>query len=178
MLLATLTRMWVKVGTQRLTTRWSTPGEIRTDDNHEKCYGYTAIDYVSCPDGIGIQSNKTHYRMAKDLFGREFLLFIKQLQRQYSNETVVIVMDNAPAHGYRKIHIQVKVNERLYFYFLPPYTAAKLNPVEKVFRFFRSKVTHNEYFADIADLIEAARNFFRYLYVCRGRVASLIHGEV
>ena len=124
-LLATITRMWVKIGTQ---------AEIITDDNHEKCYGYTAIDSVSC---------KTHYRMAKDFNGREFLLFIEQLKRQYSDETVVIVMDNAPAHGYRKIHGEVKVNERLYFYFLPPYTAAKLNPVEKVFRFFRSKVTHN-----------------------------------
>ena len=170
MVLATLTRMWVKVGTQ---------GEIRTDDNHDKCYGYTAIDYVSC---------KTHYRMAKDFNGHEFLLFIEQLQRQYSNETVVIVMDNAPAHGYRpygweegphaKIHGEVFVDEQLYFYFLPPYTAAKLNPVEKVFRFFRAKVTHNEYFPDITDLIEAARNFFRYLYVCRNRVASLIHSEV
>jgi len=95
--------MWVKVGTQ---------GEIRTDDNHDKCYGYTAIDYVSC---------KTHYRMAEDFNGREFLLFIEQLQRQYAGETVVIVMDNAPAHGYRKIHGEVKVNEQLYFYFLPPY---------------------------------------------------------
>jgi len=159
--------MWVKVGTQ---------GEIRTDDNHEKCYGYTAIDYVSC---------KTHYRMAKDLFGREFLLFIEQLQRQYSNETVVIVMDNAPAHGYRKIHIQVKVNERLYFYFLPPYTAAKLNPVEKVFRFFRSKVTHNEYFADIADLIEAARflipihrgNSKIPLFICLSRPRGFPHSR-
>ncbi len=169
MVLATLTRMWVKVGTQRLTTWWSTRGEIRTDDNHDKCYGYTAIDYVSC---------KTHYRMAEDFNGREFLLFIEQLQRQYAGETVVIVMDNAPAHGYRKIHGEVKVNEQLYFYFLPPYTAAKLNPVEKVFRFFRAKVTHNEYFADISHLIEAARNFFRYLYVCRNRVASLIMGEV
>ena len=152
--------MWVKIGTQ---------AEIQTDDNHEKCYGYTAIDFVSC---------KTHYRIAKDFNGREFLVFIEQLQRQYSNETVVIVMDNASAHGYRKIHREVKVNEQLYFYFLPPYTAAKLNPVEKVFRFFRSKVIHNEYFADIADLIEAARNFFRYLYVCRENVASLIGSKV
>ena len=169
--------MWVKIGTQ---------AEIQTDDNHEKCYGYTAIDWVSCPDGIGIQSNKTHYRIAIDFNGQEFKSFIQQLTRQYPDETVVIILDNAPAHGYRRIHGEVLVNEQLYFYFFPPYTAAKLNPVEKVFRFFRHKVTHNEYFTDIADLIEAARflipihrgNFFRYLYVCRNRVASLIHGEV
>jgi hypothetical protein len=67
MVLAALTRMWVKVGTQE---------EIRTDDNHEKCVGLSAIDHVSC---------KTHYRMAKDFNGREFLLFIEQLQRQYFN---------------------------------------------------------------------------------------------
>ena len=159
-LLATITRMWVKIGTQ---------AEIQTDDNHEKCYGYTAIDWVSC---------KTHYRIAIDFNGQEFKSFIQQLTRQYPDETVVIILDNAPAHGYRRIHGEVLVNEQLYFYFFPPYTAAKLNPVEKVFRFFRHKVTHNEYFTDIADLIEAARNFFRYLYVCRNRVASLIHGEV
>jgi len=140
MVLATLTRMWVKVGTQ---------GEIRTDDNHDRCYGYTAIDFVSC---------KTHYRLAADFNGHEFKVFMQQLQRQYPNETIVIVLDNAPAHGYRKLHGEIKVNDHLYFYFLPPYTATKLNPVEKVFRFFRAKVTHNEYFAQISDLIEAARN--------------------
>jgi len=152
--------MWVKIGTQ---------GEIVTDDNHQRCYGYTAIDFVSC---------KTHYRIAEDFNGHEFKTFIDQLIRQYNDKPVVIVMDNAPAHGYKKLHGEVQVDENLCFYFLPPYAGAKLNPVEKVFRFFRAKVTHNEYFASIADLIEAARNFFRYLYVCRNRVASLIMGEV
>jgi len=121
---------------------------------------------------------KTHYRIAKDFNGREFKSFIEQLTGQYPDETIVIVLDNAKAHGYQRLHGEVKVNEQLYFYFFPPYAAAKLNPVEKVFRFFRAKVTHNQYFTDISDLIEAARNFFRYLYVCRSRVASLIHAEV
>ena len=160
MVLATLTRMWVKVGTQ---------AQIRTDDNHDKCYGYTAIDWVDC---------KTHYRIAEDFNGLEFKTFIDQLTGQYDSETLVIVMDNASPHGYTKQRGEVKVRDRLYFYFLPSYTAPDLNPVEKVFRFFRHKVTHNEYFASITDLIEAARNFFRYLYVCRNRVASLISREV
>lgn len=157
-LLATLTRMWVKIGTQ---------GEIRTDDNHDKCVGYTAIDWVSC---------KTHYRMGFDFNGVEFRRFIAHLQQQYPGETIVIVLDNASIHGYTKERGEVTVRDGLYFYFLPSYTALELNPVEKVFRFFRHRVTHNEYFAALSDLMEAARNFFRYLYVCRKRVASLITG--
>ena len=148
--------MWSKIGTQE---------QVQTDDNHERCWGYTAIDWVSC---------KTHYRLAIDFNSSEFNAFIDQISRQYPNETIVIVLDNARPHGYTKIHGQVKVNDRLFFYFLPPYSAGELNPVETVFRFFRHKVTHNHYFAKLSDLIEAARNFFRYLYVCRNRVASLI----
>lgn len=159
-MLATFTQMWVKVGTQ---------AEIDTDDNHDKCYGYTAINFVEC---------KTHYRIATDFNGGEFQTFIDQLTAQYPNDKIVIVLDNARPHGYTKEHGQVKVTDQLYFYFIPPYSALDLNPVEKVFRFFRHKVTHNQYFAQLSDLIEAARNFFRYLYVCRNRVASLIASEV
>ena len=159
-MLATLTRMWVKTGTQE---------QIQTDDNHDKCYGYTAIDFVTC---------KPHYRIAADFNSKEFKTFIDQLKGQYPNETLVIVMDNATPHGYIKQRGEVKVDSGLYFYFIPAYTALELNPVEKVFRLLRAKVTHNQYFATISDLIEAARNFFRYLYVCRNRVASIIYGEV
>ena len=159
-LLATITRMWSKTGIQP---------QIQTDDNHEKCYGYTAIDWASC---------KTHYRIAKDFNAVEFDAFIDQIVKQYPNEICVIGLDNARIHGYFKLHGQVKVSDQLYFYFFPPYSAGELNPVEDVFRFFRHKVTHNHYFAQIADLIEAARNFFRYLYVCRNRVASLIKREL
>lgn len=152
--------MWVKVGTQ---------AEIDTDDNHDKCYGYAAIDWVAC---------KTHYRIAIDFNGSEFQAFIDQLTGQYPNDKIVIVLDNARPHGYTLEHGEVKVDDPLSFYFLLPYSALELNPVETVFRFFRHKVTHNQYFAQLSDLIEAARNFFRYLYVCRNRVASLITGEV
>ena len=159
-LLATITRMWSKTGIQ---------SQIRTDDNHDRCYGYTAIDWVSC---------KTHYRISTDFNATEFEAFISQIVKQYPAQTCVIALDNARPHGYFKLHGEVKVSNHLYFYFFPPYSAAELNPVEDVFRFFRHKVTHNHYFAQITDLIEAARNFFRYLYVSRNRVALLINRKV
>jgi hypothetical protein len=150
--------MGVKVGNQ---------AQIPTEDNPDKCVGLSAIDWVTC---------KTHYRIAADFNGTQFQGFIDQLTRQYPNDKIVIVLDNARPHGYTKEHGEVLVNDRLAFYFLPAYSALELNPVEKVFRFFRHQVTHNQYFAQIADLILAARNFFRYLYVCRNRVASRQQG--
>ena len=120
MVLATLTRMWVKIGTQR---------QIQTDDNHDRCYGYTAIDWVSL---------KTHYRIAKDFNGREFKSFIEQLTGQYPDETIVIVLDNAKAHGYQRLHGEVKVNEQLYFIFF------RLTPLPNSTRLRRCSVSSGQ----------------------------------
>jgi len=156
MMFATLTRMWVKTGSQ---------AEILTDDNHDTCYGYTAFDWVT---------KKIHFRMSCDLSSKEFKKFVKQLTEQYPGEKLVIIVDNASIHGYRTQRGEVVVNENLIFYFLPSYTSMELNLIERVFKSFRHKVTHNHYFETISDLMEAARNFFRYLYVCRNRLASII----
>jgi len=152
--------MWVKRGTQ---------AKIPMDDDHDFCYGFCAIDWVSL---------KTHYRLADALNGKNFKAFIAQIRKQYPNEVLVFVLDNAPAHGYLKLRGEVRVDEGLYFYFLPSYSAIDLNPIEKVFKFFRHKVTHNFYFPTLDDLMQAARDFFRYLHVVRSRVASLIGAKV
>jgi len=155
-MLATLTRMWVKRGQQ---------AEIRTDDDHTNCWGYAAFDWVT---------KKPHYRMSADFSKLEFEKFVEQLVGQYPGEKLVIIVDNASIHGYRAHRGEVKVTERLSYYFLPSYTADELNRIERVFKYFRHKVTHNHYFATIGDLMEAGRNFFRYLYVCRNRLASIV----
>ena len=152
--------MWVKRGTQ---------AHIKMDDNHDVCYGFCAIDWVSL---------KTHYRLGDALNGKNFRAFIEHIRKQYPNDVLVFVLDNAPAHGYTKLRGEVFVSEGVYFYFLPSYSAIDLNPVEKVFKFFRHKVTHNFYFSTLTGLMQAARDFFRYLHVVRSRVASLIDAKV
>jgi transposase len=159
-LLATLTRMWVKRGTQ---------AHIPMEDNHDSAYAFCGIDWMSL---------KTHYRIADALNGKNFKAFIAHTRKQYPNDTLVFVLDNAPAHGYTKLRGEVQVDEGLFFYFLPSYSAIDLNPIEKVFKFFRHRVTHNFYFPTLHDLIEAARDFFRYLHGVRSRVASLIGATV
>ena len=94
------------------------------DDDHDSVYGFCAIDWVSF---------KPHYRIADALTGKNFKAFIAQVRKQYPTDVLVFVLDNAPAHGYTKARGEVQVDERLFFYFLPSYSAMDLNPVEKVF---------------------------------------------
>ena len=41
------------------------------------------------------------------------------------------------------------------------YTSFKCNPIERLFKWFRRVVTHNQFFESISDLKSAIRAFFR-----------------
>ena len=58
--------------------------------------------------------------------------------------------------------------------YLPRYTSLKCNPIERLFKWFRRVVTHNEFFENIADLKNAIRAFFRSVVNLPKRVVSLL----
>ena len=96
-------------------------------------------------------------------------------QCDYGKEgpSIVIVLDNAWAHGHVGTHGLVKVEgeEGLFFYFLPPYSP-DLNPAERIWKGLRKRVTHNHLFETWEELKEAARRHMNYLQVRSERVVS------
>jgi hypothetical protein len=58
--------------------------------------------------------------------------------------------------------------------YLPRYTSLKCNPIERLFKWFRRVVTHNEFFENIIELKNAIRAFFRSAVNLPKRVVSLL----
>ena len=155
----TLTRVWTRTGCQKI---------IATDDDHRSFYVYGAFDPIS---------GQTHYRLHEKLESAGFWPFVTQLKRCYAQEMterpLVVVLDNASAHGYKGRHGLVKVAEGLYFYFLPPY-CPRLNRAERPWEILRQRVTHNFLFESLNALKEAARRCMMYLQVMKSRVVSMM----
>ena len=53
-------------------------------------------------------------------------------------------------------------------------TSLKCNPIERLFKWFRRVVTHNQFFRNISDLKSAIRAFFRSVVNQPKKVISLL----
>ena len=77
--------------------------------------------------------------------------FIRYLL-QSTQGKIWLILDNARWHHSKELKEFYEANqERLTFIFLPAYSP-ELNPIERVWRITRRKITHNRYFPSIEDL--------------------------
>lgn len=85
-----------------------------------------------------------------------FLLYLLR----HTNERILLIMDNARWHRAENLKpFYFQHHNRLIPVFLPPYSP-ELNPIERVWRITRRRVTHNRYFSDIQTLRDALMNQF------------------
>ena len=102
-----------------------------------------------------------HYRIAPTPHKEDVLAFLKQMPSRYPIDKIVFRLDNYPSH---KAHIVTQFAEddgNIQLEHLNSYTSFKCNPIERLFKWFRRVVTHNQFFESIDALKNAIRAFFR-----------------
>jgi transposase len=91
-----------------------------------------------------------------------FWSFLKRLERssRAAGRRVVVITDNAKYH-HGKLHQQWRRDHEPEFllHFLPPYSP-QLNPIERVWKLTRRLRLHNQYFADLQDVVETVQEQF------------------
>jgi len=87
---------------------------------------------------------------------RHFLYYLLR----FAQGPILLILDNAKYHRARDLNpLFAKYQAQLQRAFFPPYSP-ELNPIERVWRTTRRKVTHNRYFPSIGSLEEALFNQF------------------
>ena len=82
---------------------------------------------------------------------KDFLETVLFFTREYKK--VIVMLDNAKWHHAKRIQAFVqKHSDRLELLFLPPYSP-ELNPIERVWKLTRKRITHNRYFCTMSDMI-------------------------
>lgn len=114
---------------------------------------------------------KWHFRFERDKFnGESFLGLLKQLIRQYPDQKIHLITDNAPYHKSPVVKKWLADHEdQIGTHYLPPYSP-ELNATEYVWRKTRRMVTHNRFFSTVERL---RKKLFRRFNRFQGNPASL-----
>jgi transposase len=83
--------------------------------------------------------------------------FYRRIERRArsAGRKIVMIIDNARYH-HARLHEDWRQDVTDYFelHFLPPYSP-ELNPIERVWKLFRRRCLHNQYFAELDDVVRA-----------------------
>lgn len=99
----------------------------------------------------------TQFHSAFD--GVTFQIFLETLIRhRRSGKRLLVTLDNASYHHAKSLaHFLKTYQHVLKLLFLPPYSP-DLNPIERVWKLTRRVCTHNQYFPQFQDLVDAVAN--------------------
>ncbi len=91
--------------------------------------------------------------------GVTFQIFLETLIRhRRPGRPLIVTLDNAPYHHAKSLVPFLKKHRHvLRLFFLPPYSP-DLNPIERVWKLTRRVCTHNQYFPQFQDLVDAVAN--------------------
>jgi transposase len=103
-----------------------------------------------------------------------FVYYLKWLIGKFrKRKKLVLILDNSSSHKSNKVAEFVKKHKkRLELFFLPPYSP-ELNPVERVWKNLRYRVTHNTFFEDLEALENAVVEYLKEHAKPNERLTSL-----
>lgn len=85
---------------------------------------------------------------------------------------VYMVLDNAPFNRSKKVRNLAK-KLKIKLIYLPPYSP-NLNPIERLWKFFKKKTLYNKYFETFEEFSKACTDFFRYARKHRNELQTLL----
>jgi transposase len=93
---------------------------------------------------------------------KTFKKHLKKLLFEYKEHSkIILVLDNVRYHHANILKKWLKLNPKLEFFFLPPYSP-DLNPIERAWWYMRKKITHNRYVQTLDDRIIAFWKMFSH----------------
>lgn len=128
---STLTRVWAEKGK---------PVQVRVKQGYKNCYMYTAVSPFPGTNFSLIMPGVNTTMMN---------VYLHQLAQQFYPQPILLLMDQA---GWHRSH-DLDLPPNLTIKYLPPYSP-ELNPIEKLWEWFRKEVTHNRVFNSLAEIIE------------------------
>lgn len=137
--------------------------EIPLLDVHGSCAVFGMVD---------LHTGQTLSHVAKSLSGAEQLQLLEQVAARHPPGRVLILWDNGPTHRNKKVAAWLAEHPNVKVFWLPPYAGERVNPIERLWKWFRECVTHNHLFLELEPLMEAARDFFRQFAADRKAVLA------
>ena len=110
--------------------------------------------------GLSLNGHKLVYDTSDKINSESIKRFLLKLrQKNSSKKTVHLILDNASYHRSAEVKEYAK-DLSIKLHYLPPYSP-NLNPIERLWKIMREKVTYNTYYEKFSDFTEAIFGFFK-----------------
>jgi transposase len=118
---------------------------------------------VSVFGAVRVEDGRLVTQKDKVFDSETFLIFLKRLLlSRRPGRKIVIFLDNARWHHAKLLQPWLRKHRRtIRLDFLPPYSP-ELNAIERVWKITRRLCTHNQYFAELEDLVDVVFNQFKH----------------
>lgn len=126
------------------------------------------INGALCLDDLDIIT-----RTCKKVNGDSICDLLKVIKKKNPLEKrLYLVLDNAPFNRSKKVKSLAK-KLKIKLVFLPPYSP-NLNPIERLWKFFKKKTLYNKYFETFDEFSSSCSDFFRYARKYRDELETLL----
>ena len=121
---------------------------------------------------LDVSNMKVVTRMDKTINAQSTIALFKQIERQHRGKYPIhIIADNA--RYYRSVAVQeyLAAHRRIHLIFLPTYSP-NLNLIERLWKYFRKTVLHNQYDEKFSQYVQAAQSFFKNIHSHRKALST------
>lgn len=120
-----------------------------------------------------LEDHKAIIQEADSINSQSTVSLIKEIMRNQPLGLIYIILDNAKYYRSELVKAFVKKNKRVKLVFLPPYSP-NLNIIERLWKFFKKKVTYNTYYEKFTVFREYCLRFFKNLDKYRAELETLM----
>jgi transposase len=146
---------WIKTGEEK---------QVLSNSGRQRISVNGAIDI----ENMQAVSTRTVVTNAKSI-----VQLLKKIEEQSRKSGKIhVILDNARYNHSKIVRAYVK-HSRITLHYLPPYSP-NLNPIERLWKFFKSEVIKNKYYATFNGFKLAIKQFFQYFARYRMRLRTLL----
>lgn len=96
-------------------------------------------------------------------------------QKYFMSKEIIVILDNARYHYSKEVKAYL-LESKIKLVFLPSYSP-NLNPIERLWKFFKKMVLYNTYYEDVNAFREACIHFFKNIDNYYDELSSLLQAD-
>lgn len=133
----------------------------------------TGRERLNLNGAYNIEDHKVVIQEADSINAQSTVSLLGKMMENQPLGRIYVILDNARYYRSKMVNDFVKNNRRIKLVFLPPYSP-NLNIIERLWKFFKKKITYNKYYEKFAIFREYCIQFFKNLCKYRGELKTLM----
>ncbi|MCP4139442.1 MAG: IS630 family transposase, partial [Chloroflexi bacterium] len=128
---------------------------------------------VNINGAYDLENQKVVIREDERINAQSTIALLEQMLKEQPLGELYIILDNARYYSSKLVQGFILENTRIEFVFLPPYNP-NLNFIERLWKFFKKKITYNEYYEKFSVFRKESMGFFQNIEKHKSELQTLM----